>query len=274
MAPQSVTLSAGTTPVFDKLKTRSALHIKLLAKDVQSLSSFQPDNDDRESILRDVGILLQLRSKTVESVFAVVKGPKAKVYRVNNAQLKKVIEEMRCKISEDYVEIVEEKWRELDTRKSDAGEEGVQYYKDLGLLMQFSMHQHCALMEKLIIMIRKGEIEQDTTEVLMGKESFEFYFMKEVKGQWVVVSEGLDADRKRKAEDDEAQGGHWAENMNKEKKNKVHGGEKRREHKPRKYVPRHGEWKCGKCGWYSVGGWCTRQDRRGNSICIGRREES
>lgn len=293
MAPQSTELSAGAMATFDKLKTRSALHIKLLAEDVERFRDFKPKAEsDKQSMLRDVGILLQLRSQTVESVFAIIKGPQDKVDKVKNAELKKLIEKMRGKWEDSYIETVEHTWSEFDKKKCAAGEQGVRYYKDLGLLMQFSAEQHCALVEKLLGMVQTGEIEEDPDEVVMGRKNFEFYFMREERGKWVVVAdegagrkrkmdgEGTACKKRKALEEKHAQGEHRAQKKKKMvmktekiiKTEKTDDGEKRREYVPNKYVPKKGEWKCGKCGWYSVGGWCTKKDWRGMSMCIGRRE--
>ncbi|KAI1545096.1 hypothetical protein PtrSN002B_007382 [Pyrenophora tritici-repentis] len=193
MAPQTTILSAGACVILGKLKTRSALHIKLLGEDVERLRDFNPgiESHDKQSILGDVGILLQLRSQTAESALAVTKGPEAKLSKVKNMELKKLVEKMRAKKSRfgNYVKVVEDKWRELDTRKTATGEEGLVYHKDLGLLMQFSTDRRCAVVEKLLGLIQAGVIRDDGSEVLMGRKSFEFYYLKEEKDKWVVVAQ-------------------------------------------------------------------------------------
>ncbi|RMZ70639.1 hypothetical protein GMOD_00000762 [Pyrenophora seminiperda CCB06] len=283
MALQTTVLNPGATAIFEKLKNRSALHIKLLAEDVEGLRAleFEPKND-KESVLRDVGVLLQLSSKMAGSLLGVVKGPEDKLGKVKNADLKKLVAKLREKKSEHYVKMVENKWKEIDTRKSAAGTEGMTYFKDLGLLMQFSVEQHCALVGKLLCMIQKGEIQEDATEVLMGRKSFEFYYLAQAGGKWSVVSDPCTS-KKRKAEDEvEAHGGdqHVQKKnrmMMKKRESEIHGRKRHdfvRKYIPKKYVPRVGEWKCNKCGWYSVGGWCSRMDRFGGAICIGRRETS
>ncbi|CAA9962053.1 hypothetical protein PTMSG1_05430 [Pyrenophora teres f. maculata] len=309
MAPQTTTLNAGASAIFGKLRTRSALHIKLLGEDIERLRDFNPgfESEEKESVLRDVGILLQLRSQTAESALAVTKGPEDKLSKVKNKELRKLVERMRAKKSQskDYVNVVEDKWREFETRKTAVGEEGVRYHKDLGLLMQFSAEQRCAVVEKLLGLIQMGVIKEDGGEVLMGRKSFEFYYLKEEKGKWIVAAQEDVAggerqveavggkvvvaeevvgvgDKKRKAEGEgfgskkrKTENGLEVKSVYRAQKKikKEDVGEKRREWVPKEYVPKANEWKCGKCGRYSLGDWCTKTER-GRAVCIGRREGS
>jgi hypothetical protein len=251
-----VKLIPSANEFLTKLKARGSTHINLLCAEYVAFRY-----ERFAGINRDVGILLQLPRPRAQNALNMAKDKDGdvKASKMKNKHLKALVLRLRGK-EDEYLEAVKASWLHHDHGNF---EHKLQYYKDLGALMQFASEQSREILRILLEMVLEGKTVKEKN---WDNDGFEFFWriVYDVDApvrasaphvQDMPAPPEPDADTKRKAPSEDGE-----EESLPQKKFKRGG-----------YVPREGEWKCGKCGWWNNFDFCNRKNRHEQSICIGRR---
>jgi hypothetical protein len=252
-----VKLTPRSHDILNKLKPRGATYINLLCAEYVAFryERFKGKN-------RDVGVLLQLPRNRAKKALDMVKDKdgEAKAKKMQNEHLKALVIRLRGK-EEQYLEAVRASWLHHDHGNF---EYKVQYYKDLGVLMQLESEQSREILRVLLEMVLEMKIVKRKDWDNFGVE-FVWRIIYDVEApveavgphvEYMPAQPRLETNKKRKTPSDDDH-----EERQPRPKKATRGG----------YVPSAGEWKCSKCDWWSNLEFCNRKDRHGQSVCIGRR---
>jgi hypothetical protein len=229
-----VKLTPRSHDILNKLKARGATYINLLCAEYVAFryERFKGKN-------RDVGVLLQLPRNRAKRALDMAKDKdgEAKAKKMQNEHLKALVIRLSGK-GEQYLEAVKASWLHHDHGNF---EHKLQYYKDLGVLMQLENEQSREILRVLLEMVLEGKIGKKKDWDNFGVEFvwriiYDIEEPVETFGQHVQhmpAPPRLEPNKKRKAPYDDDQ-----EEIRPGPKKARKGG----------YIPSAGEWKCSKCG--------------------------